>query len=876
MNSLSGFRLSSAFRYLRNPIVLFVLVNIPFLFLFYDVWNLNTIFYAASYLAIGLNPYQYHNLITGGLLIQFLGLTSYYTFRWSGSNYLLSASLIKLLYLSLTYLTGLVLSRVAKFEGLAYHRKILYAFIFNPFLLFVNNVWIETDVIIVFLYVLGYAALYYGWDRGGEHRYLVFGVLCISLGIFSYYSIALIVPTLILYRETLRKKLELLVVFLAIGGLLSIPLLAFDLTSLGTALGGLQSPGTQLDVYSIFQLISPISADRLAVIEKGALAVIVGSSIVVPVVLKRLGAKEPVSLLTSYAVAYLVFVNTVQGDNLVLLTGLILLALISFKESTLSYKRIFLLQLFILPQFLVAELLDGIGPSTGVFYWSFYQFHAAPDLFSLLGGVSTWHFLLVAYFVSLCLTLGYFLVRGTRRHPGAAARLPRSAPSMHSSPGPRNLPRVMSTATVIALVLLAGVVPALVLWDPNVGKPSGTLSGFDAGQFVPLEYGSECIRPPECAYQLSSSDSFQVNGSSSSAYFANSSTPIGLFRNMTNQQFTINFTASIPLAGNDSTTAMDLVNTSSFFAGLRNALIVNNSSLLTPAQSNGSVSIVEEPNPALSGTDTLFHLNGAGVRTYFLNPKVFLGRQMVFGAELTTNAQNQNLLWDIFGMNSSYEGYLRGNTFYLGYKESPTSGWVLESFALNLPLNRWFTAGFDVDPMGDYLTGFVDDHTLSLPYLFRSTPEVSLNIGKFNASNLLNGQFSVSGLVTNLYALPSNNTHYAQLAYAWSSLSNRTTVVPASDYLTVTIVGGSERTTLALDGTDIPVGPIHDLWLGKLSDSGLSVSLAFGEVAFSSSSSGPNLELVVLDFGVLIPAVLSLWTFYRPLDRWLRSRARGS
>ena len=140
--------------------------------------------------------------------------------------------MLKVLFVAFTYLTGLVLAWVAKLEGLAYHRKILFAFIFNPFILFVNNVWVETDIIIIFLYVVGYVSLCYGWNRSGDYRYLVFGALCIALAILSYYSIVLLVPTLVLYRSTLRKKLQLLAALLSTGAVLSVPLFAFNLATL--------------------------------------------------------------------------------------------------------------------------------------------------------------------------------------------------------------------------------------------------------------------------------------------------------------------------------------------------------------------------------------------------------------------------------------------------------------------------------------------------------------------------------------------------------------------------------------------------------------------------------------------------------------------
>jgi hypothetical protein len=865
--------LARATPYLKSPLCLFIIVNVPFLLIFYDVWNLNTIFYAASYLAIGLNPYYYHNQIPGGLPLQFFGLVAYAIFRASQSNFLFTAAAVKVLFVALTYLTGVVLARVARLEGLPYHRKVLYAFIFNPFLLFINNIWVETDVIIIFLYVLGYAALVYGWDRGGELRYLVFGVLCLALAVLSYYSVVLLIPTLLVYREPLRKKFQLLVTFLVIGGLLSIPLVLFNLTALASLAAGTFMPSTGISPYSIFNLIVPLTTSNIATLELVALPTTFIAAILVPLVLKQRGATEPVSMVTSYAIAYLLFVNTIQGDNFVLLIGLVMLALISLRLAQLSYKLIFALQLFILPQFIIVEELNGISKTTGVFYWSYYQFYASPNQFALFGGTDLWHAMLIVYAILLVLTLAYFLVR--RRRTTRPVPVGLSSPALSRSAQRSTVPhvRTVSIVVLVAVLLLTTALPLILVVDPEVGKPAGTIIGFDAGQFIPLQFNDNCPAFPQCAYQLASPSSYQVNGSSSTAFFTNTSRPLGLYRNMTDQSFTIGLAASVQWGISHSIGSVDVVNTSSFYAGQGDAVVVSNSSLLTPSGGSGFIPILRGvTTPILWGSYGALELNGNTEVTYSLNLHALIGRSVLFGAELGAHPPSQELLWGMFGTSISYEALLIGNNFDFGYRAGLSGNWHYNSSVVTIPPDRWFLTGLEVSPQGDVATAILDWVRLSQPFAATSSSNASLNIGRLQSPNPVDYPYQFTGLVTNLYSVPTSQTTYRQLAYAWSDLTGTLVTIPSVGPISVTISGTTTAPVLVLEGTNVFVGPFHDLWIGKLSYVPASVQISFGAVQLSSSSSGPNIELIVVDFAVLVPALITFWCFYPVLYRKLQGR----
>ena len=848
---------------LRHPIVLFVLVQVPLLFIFYDVWNLNTIFLSSSYLDLGLNPYLYQNQVPGGLVIQFLNLIAYSVFRASQSNFLVTAAGFKLLFLALTLLTGLVLGRVAELEGLSYHRKIVYAFLFNPFVLFVNDVWVETDSIVILLFVLGYVALRYGWDRRGESRYLVLGALAIGVAVVTYYSIVLLIPAIILYRQGRRRQLEAVAAFVGIGALLSLPLVGFQLTSLVNLAGGLQSASSGVEPSSLFNLLPTLMDGSLVAAERGALATILVASVVLPWVVRRYGVKEPVCLFATFSVAFLVFVNGIPEDNFVLLVGLLLLALIGHGRPTLSYLRIVLLQLFLLPQFLISEMFDGFGRATGVYYWSYYQFHATANVYQSLGGRGGWHILLLLYLVGFALTLTYLFVR----HPWQSARTEDPNADLvptqrgRASIGPRPLRR--STVALAIALGIALLLPAGLAADPALGKPPPPLVGFDAGEFLPLQYGITCTGAPECGYALSSSATFVVDPANSSVHFAAESPAIGLFRNVTDQSVSLALSGSVRWGSLRSADSVDLVNATNFYAGQSIAAVVDNASQLTPSSTGGPITASTAGRiPVLIGAYQQLELDGNGVRSYGLNLPSLAGRSVVFAVELTSHAHVQDLLWDCLGPKVSYAAFASGDAFTLGYRSGPAADWRYWTTEMPAPLDRWFLTGFSVDSNRSNLTAFVNAENLSAPFPPGGVGNVVVNVGKANASATSDHNSSVSGFITNLYAPNTAAVPYRAIDYAWSSRTGAVVAWPSNGSLALSLSGPMSSPTVFVDNTPISSGGISDTWLGKLSDSPHSVDISISHLTLGASSPGPNLEPVVIDFALFVPLIVALWCVF--------------
>jgi hypothetical protein len=856
--------------YFRSPLVWFALVNIPFLFIFYDVWNLNTIVYAGGFLYLGLNPYLYGNLIPGGLPIQLLGLFAYQTFEWSQHNPLLTVAVLKVIFAGATAVAGWVLSRIARLEGLAYHRKILYAFIFNPFILFVNDVWVETDVLIILLYVVGFAAVHYGWDRHGELRYLVLGVLCITLAVISYYSVVLLVPTLIIFRNTRRSQLSTLAGFAIAGCLLAIPFVGFGLVGPGI-LPSLESPNFGISPYSLFSLARPIAPGPLAVIDRGVLIAIASLSVATPWILKRAGVNEAVALLVSYSWAYLLLVNDLEGDNFVLLIGLVFLAVIFARRATLSYRRIFALTLFVLPQLIIVQLLNGVNGVVGLYYWSYYQFHASANLFVLLGGRTTWFALLVAYAALLGGTLA-FLVRESildaprNRSTWAEAGSATRDRSLGGSAG-RAQRRFAVLLTVV--VVIATVVPAGISIDTGIRPASISVAGFDPALFIPYGYGDNCTVLPECAYQLSSQTTYQPAGGGAAVEFAGASIPIGLYRNLTDQSYTINVSASVPWGnGNATPGTLDVVNTSSFYAGFANQVVVTNSSILSPSDESNYTTVASGiTNVIGGGSDEIFELNGTGVLNYVLSAEALPGERLVFGAELANYTAGQDALWSFIIGSVTYEAYFQNGLFNLEYRTGAESPWLRTAAPIALPLHRWFLTGLQVSSNDSTVSGFINGLDLNAPLGANRSAAVVLNVGKANDTSSSDYEDAFYGNVTNVYAQTVTSLEFRPVGYVWTSRSGGMAVFPIEHYLPVVLSRSGNAFGFELAGHPVPIDPFPAVWIGKLTSSPSSLLITFYRIAISSNLPGPDLLPIVVGFAGVLPLAVALTCLWPELRR---------
>lgn len=850
MKWINQAKLRAAF---RSPVMIFALVNLPFLFVFYDQFNFNAAIYASSYLVTGLNPFHFNSSIVAGYTILPYSLITYYLYELLGFQTLAVAAVLKVIALAFTYMAGYLLWRIAKAEGCRRPEVILYSFVLNPFITMVNVVWVQTDALVTCLLLFGYALLYYGWHRNSSLPALALGSACLLWTVFSYYSLVVLLPTLIIYRDGVRAKLVTLGMFALIAEVLAVPILRFDLVT--TFFSVVRSGSPSATVYSVFNLLAPESGGFVASASIASLILIAIAAVFIPAFLKQSGFVEPLSLFAALSFAFLFVVSPFQGDNFALLVGPLLLALIFVRATTVTYGRVFLLQAFLLPQMLIVQLFNGPGTATGIFYWTYYVFHYNVVISNALGswGTFLWKLSLLIYLAALCCTVAY-LVHANMR----PTRPPEVTPHPSEIETLSGLPHIGGRALTVASILTTGVailliVPSFITPHGGIGSPQISNDGLVPDYFMTYDY----TRSPPSAYVLASPSTFTVETANSSIYFSPASPPIGFFRNLSNQVFTLHITPTVLFPQTHTlSNSVVILDGETFAVGLATTVVVNNSMSLTPSNDSAYSSVRNGSTPALYGETKIYSLNGTGVLDYTVSPSNLSNVTVAFGLELSSYGQGQNILWAMNVQGVGYEAFLSDGSLYLGYTEN--GSWVFEVAPFNTPSGQWYTSGFDVNPQGTMLSSFVNDVTLSVPFSVGSGGTTTLYVGKYDNSDQSNYQFATDGNFTTAYLVPEGYNIRQQFAYYYTP-SGGFMATAYNHQLTLDLFRNGTASTVSIGPSAESFPAASQIWIGKLSPGPTPLYIMLSQISISTDIKGIDLQVVVIGFSILIPCSTLWW-----------------
>ncbi|MGD0588774.1 MAG: hypothetical protein ABSA63_08305 [Thermoplasmata archaeon] len=851
-------------RFLRWSEVLYVLVNLPFLFFFYDAFNLNDSIYSTSFLYLGLNPYDPAHgatIIAGYPLLSYnLGMLGAY----GGTTFdiLFTAVLLKLLALGATYLAARILLRIAVRERVANWKALYLTFLFNPFILFVNVVWMETDIFVMLAILIGFYFIYYGWDRSYDLLALVAGATAVLWAVFSYYSPILLIPAVIVYCASRKQQTTTLLTFVVVGVVLAIPLVAFQLSSfavLGLTAGGRTNP------YSLIELWVPLGATLPTLTSRAVLAMVGLASVIIPLVLRRRQVPLAVCLLVVYSFALVSTPTLVQGDNFVILAGLIPLALAFVRGVKITWIRILALELFLIPLMWIVEMFNGPGQVTGVYYWAFFALHQNVDLYQPLGGALAWRVCLVLSAVLLAGAVVYVLWRdmATRRDirevvaDSAPARTENRGFGWH---GPGSNRRIVGVCAVAILVAL----PALG-WASTQGGFSIDASGeFPSQLFVVHDFDAPTT------YLQPASNTFAVSPSSGTLDFGPASPSIGFERPLQNQVFDLGYSVHVSDPGAIGIGFPIVVtNASGLETGFSTEVSTpTNLTPLAPVQGEGFTSL-ENPSGILSNVSASLRTNGTGFYVYPVVPAKMAGMSVVFAGEMSRYASSQNVLWSISNNGTIVlESYMVGQSFFLGSFAHST--WTTEGVGTLVFPGSWFYSGFSVDPTGHSLTSWLNGYSLTAPGAWNLSGHQFLNFGKFSQSPAYNGTFAFIGNLTGLYVLPTASISFASGGFLDSMRTPTGVLSLSGSTLEVDYTGSPPESTLRVNGHAFSVNSSQpQIQLGKIGDASVGIQFAFEHVDLSSVNPSSGLIWVVLEFAVSLP--LAPFVLYAarsfPLDR---------
>jgi hypothetical protein len=848
--------------FLRWTAIAYVLVNLPFLAFFYDAFNLNDTLYSTSFLFLGQSPYNpAHSatILVGYPLLPYnLGMLGAY--GADGLSVLTTAIFLKLLALVATYLAARLLLRIAVREGYTYWKAIYLGFLFNPFLLFVNVIWIETDVFIILAILLGFYLLCYGWSRSADLLGLTAGAITLLAAAFAYFSPILLLPAFIVYSRTLRERLGTGVALVALGLLMAVPFLFFHLTTY-TIVGA--SGGASPNPYSFVQLFVPLGATLPIAVSRSALALVALASIAIPIVLQRFGVHLSVALVTVFSFGLLATPSAVQGDNFVILTGLIPLALIFTKGVRVTWARILLLELFLLPLMWIVEMFNGPGQVSGVYYWSYFLFHQNVDLFQPLGGTLAWRISIVAIAVLLGATVAFLIWR---------QRVPAGGPGTGAKGPPTSSPasRPRATFGLHGRPLLLGVIVAAVLllvapvgW---VATPGGfawrTDGGFPTQLFVVHDYDNPAN------YLQPSPNTFSVDPAAGELTIASKAPSLVFARALLSQQFDVTLRSTLLTpAGLGVGSPVGIVNASGAEVEFSGELIIPaRTSSLSPITSQGFTP-VRNPSALLENVSGANQTSGSGIAVYSLSGGAIGGTTLAFAGKMSGSARSQNILWTISTNGTiQLEAYLSGQAFYL--ERFVQGSWTSESTGLYLIPGNWFYSGISFGAGNDSVTAWVNGVALTFANAWSPSNAYLLNFGKFSPNPSNDGVFAFIGNLTGVFELPTASLSYQDDAIVAYPPSTSPVIELSGTQVNVEYVGASPQARLVVDGESLSVNSSDpSVQIGKIGDSPVALEFTFAHVGFSSIRPAGGALWLVIEFAIAIPGAPFVLLGARHLQR---------
>jgi hypothetical protein len=848
---------------IRRSLLPFVLINAVFFYFFYDSLNLNFNIVVASHLALRLSPFSKSLAVLYGYPLLPLDQLSFYSYSLFGFNPWVPVLLLKALAAAATYGGGLLCYRIAVRHRLVGARKLFYAFAFNPFFLFINDIWVETDVLIIVLVLAGYYLLREPSRRpaAGETPRLLLGTAAIVVAVLGYYSPAVLVPALVIYAGPRARQIRAAIWFVVLGAILAAPVVLFHLNS-GAPLGLVTRGGA--NVYSVLNLFTPSAANVSAAAQQIALVGALGISVGVPALFHRWRIAEPVALWVVFASAISLAFSYVQPDNFFLFVGFLFLCLLYIPGTAVTNLRIIALQLFLVPVFYFIEMWNGPGLAAGIFYWSFPTFHLSVNLFDALGGVPAWMAALALYLGGLLGTTAY-LVREAMRARGLVTAPSPALPS----PSPlrdRNRPPVPWTVFA-AFVLVTGT--PLVVAGLDVSTNTIDYGGvFPSQLYVPVELA------PGGGYLMPSPTTYLVDPVGGRLTFTPSCPPTGLVTLLSSVRYETRFNVELQASGPLTVgSRVPYLNSSGLVAGFASELeLPSGTAPLSPYwMANASRTVVN--STVLSNATPAVVSSPATSVAYAASAASLSGENVVFGEFVNRSSTGQIRLWSLIDGTDRWEADIDGGNFAFGRS---LAGGPWSSLLVPQPdvVGEWVLAGVSFDATNQSVTAVLDSSRLTLTGGWTGTGSANLSMGRppwSGAPLLRNAEFD--GIVTVPYLVSPNALRLVTATYI--ETPGGPAVVPTGQGTDATghYLRSVTGTSFEVNGaSDVLAAPDHYVAFGKFSPAAVTVAFRFEETLFATATPQPDLIWVVADFTLLLPGSIVAWF----LVSWRRARGRAS
>lgn len=816
---------------------LYILSLLPIIIFFYDIYNLETGVYSSNFLFMGLNPEEIGGAATGaGFFIYLYDALQTFVYEIVGYNYLYSAIVLKFVLLTALFFTGLVSSKVVSNFSTKYSKLAFYAVSYNPFILFIIMVGPYTSVLIFFMLILGVYAI------NGNFRNRIIGWLLIFLASAWYVFPAFIIPSIILYhwraernsylkRNTILPFIGALIIFIP-----SVLVFHYNITYVISTTQNSYS----INPYSFFILLSMNThqiAEYIFIFPYFLLIM----SIFIPVVLLKIGINEYLS----YALLIIIFltfdISNVSADFFTSAIPFLVIGLLIGESKKLSYLRIMLFQVFIVPQFFILVLRNGNSYYTGFYYWGYYIFHILTPrtYFNDLGGLFSWNLSLLLFMILLTLTIYVIIELNINKSNYLINREYQKLINLKLLKNNS----IITSFIVITLVMLLLMVPIMQEQQQNYS----THNSINSSTFFAGIYPSYQWVPPNIGYTISNN--------LESLTISNNQNDIGIYRNLTDQNFAI----ATDILENGLNTVhnyskISLINTNLFTIGYSTSLNVSSGNKINPYKSVNSSVTNFNSSYNFIGPRSVYRLSGNGFVQYNLSYSQMENKTFIFGASIISNNSRLNNFFSLYnnGTNVIVALHRFINGVYQIVFQKDRGGIYNYNFTTSsFSNNEWIPIALQEENNGD-LKVFIGDYQHTFSNVISPDVNTALYLGMASSDTVIdNNTFSLNGEVTNLYSF-----------HGFPKLTC-TTFLETKNFLYINIKKSNnlsldisnKLTTFGSTFPDVSIkGTNTYIWIGKLGIANLSLKIRITYLHITNT----NHPIINIPYLSLILPILSI------------------
>lgn len=702
--ALGQWRGAQALRFLRRHLLelVFVVFTLAFFVLlqFIDTGNLWGFFLSSSYLAVGRNSYSVYSIpAPPGLFLSVL--PSFGVYLTSGYSSQIASFTLKVFQLAALLTLGLVMGLIG--PELALDRKsstrLSRLILLSPVLFFVSFIWVEQDVVGLALACLGVLFVIRGGGRLQRPWEELAGFGMLAFATFTYYFPVFLIPTLVVYSRTAQQAFRRLIyagVSLGFFFLWFFVFPGWDFASNAVGTTGVAN----ISVYSPIALLSGVPFGPATSLQAQAgpvLVVILAlTELALPFMFRRWRISWTVSLAFAIVLPFL-FLNILNGDELVWPLPFLLIALIVGAPSNQRGAWLWFVQLYALPMVILCNMFDAPGPGcgSGIFYFGFFQFQNAvnvstqfPEPLTVARVLQISLFLMLIALLAICLGRAKSRTEtsttGSRYLADVDPRRGEPPPtfrdgSRENRPTRRSRLKVLASqlrwvgviaVVMIATTLLAAVFPAPVLTaTPTNDFPVGLFSSY------PVANGSVTYTLPSGSGSVEVAPSYGV-WTPVSSFFQQ----VAFDRNIASEQFSMNLSVGV------NSPPGFAYNTSVLGYGSSGLNVVSpfvppaNSTRLTPVEHQNVTVAPALDSPQFTRSLTgAFVYNGSSFAQYDAVPLERPSGQITLFFRWSGVQLAQNDIMTLYRGNVSYQLFGVGDQYMAAMKPTLSGNWSFSS-----------------------------------------------------------------------------------------------------------------------------------------------------------------------------------------------------